>query len=455
MKKNDIVTVDVIDNGIEFEGIAKYDNTVIFIPNSIEGENVDVRIIKVNSKYAIGKIERINKLSNERNLSTMCPVAKICGGCTAQHIKYDYQLYMKKKLVKNALDKQKVRYELLNNTIGMGLPYYYRNKVQYPVRNINGENKIGFYLKKSHNIVENSCCYIQNRVIDMLSKVIFDKLIDLGFTGYNEKDFSGDIRHIVIKRGYYTSEIMIIIVVNNKELVKDYRFKKLVESLDNTHIKGLFININEESTNEILGKETISIYGKEYITEKIDDYEFYISPKSFFQVNTVQVSVLYNTLKGNLKLNKSDILFDLYSGVGSIGIFLSDSVQKVYGIEIEKEAVNMANKNIILNNINNCEYIAGSVEDKIDEFQKRDIIPSVIVVDPPRRGLDEKSIKYILDFNPDKIGYVSCNPSTLARDLKLLENKYDVLSITPVDMFPHTSHVECVVVLGRKENLKS
>ncbi|MEG1705610.1 MAG: 23S rRNA (uracil(1939)-C(5))-methyltransferase RlmD [Clostridia bacterium] len=455
MNKNDILTVDIIDNGIEFEGIAKSDNTVIFVPNTIEGENVDVRVIKVNSKYAIGKIENINKKSKKRTEGTMCPVAKSCGGCTAQHIKYDSQLVMKTKIVENILKKQNVEYEILNNIIGMGLPYYYRNKVQYPVRNIMGENKIGFYLKRSHNIIENSCCYIQNRVIDMLAKLIFDKLIEAGYSGYNEENFSGDIRHIVIKRGYFTSEIMIIIIVNNKELVKDYRFKKIIEDLDNPHIKGVFINVNNQNTNEILGEETVCIFGDKYISDKIEDYTFYISPKSFFQVNTVQANMLYNVLKENLNLKNTDILFDLYSGVGSIGIFLSNMVSKVYGIEIEKEAVEMANKNIAINSINNCEYIAGSVEEKIEEFKNRKIKPTVIVVDPPRKGLDSKSIEYILEFNPEKIGYVSCNPATLARDLKLFGLKYKVLSITPVDMFPHTSHVECVVVLNLKESFKT
>jgi len=450
LKKNDLLSVDIVDNGVNFEGIAKHDGMIIFVPGGIVGENIDIRIIKITSSYAIAKIETINKKSENRIDETVCPVFKMCGGCESQHIKYDLQLNIKNTIVKNTLNRQGVEYDKLNNTIGMGLPYYYRNKVQYPIRNIGGTNKIGFYSKRTHNIVENNCCYIQNRVIDMLAKIVFEKLMSYEFSGYNEENFTGDIRHIILKRGYHTSEIMIIIVVNNRDLLKDNRFQKLVNELDTENIKGIFTNLNDSKTNEILGDETLCIFGENYITDTIGNYSFYISAKSFFQVNTVQVEMLYNVLKEGLNLNKEDILFDLYSGVGTIGIFLSEDVKKVYGIEIETEAVEMANKNILNNNIKNCEYIAGSVEDKIEIFKNEDIKPTVIVVDPPRRGLDEKSIQYILDFNPNKIGYVSCNSATLARDLKILNSKYNVTSVTPVDMFPHTVHVECVAILKRK-----
>jgi len=390
LKKNDILTVDIIDNGVNFEGIAKVEGMIIFVPGGIIGENIDIRIIKLTSSYAIAKIETINKKSENRIDETVCPVFKVCGGCESQHIKYDLQLSIKNTIVKNTLNRQGVEYNKLNNTIGMGLPYYYRNKVQYPVRNVNGINKIGFYSKRTHNIVENNCCYIQNRVIDMLAKVVFEKLISYGFSGYNEEKFSGDIRHIILKRGYHTSEIMIIIVVNNKNLLKDIRFQKLVNELEKENIKGIFTNLNNSRTNEILGDETLCIYGDSYITDTIGDHSFYISAKSFFQVNTVQVEMLYNVLKEELDLNKDDILFDLYSGVGTIGIFLSGDVKKVYGIEIEEEAVEMANKNILKNDTKNCEYIAGSVEDKIEIFKNENIHPTVIVVDPPRKGLMKK-----------------------------------------------------------------
>lgn len=453
LKKNDVLDLEIIDNGSAFEGIAKLDGIVIFVPGAIVSEKVRAKIIKVTSSYAIAKIEEILVESRYRT-KPFCNVFNMCGGCVAQNINYDMQLLFKKNIVKNLLDKQKIEYDTINNTIGMGMPYYYRNKVQYPVRCIEGKTILGFYRKNSHDIVENNCCYIQNRVIDMLAKNVLDELVNKGFKGYNDDTKSGDIRHILIRRGLHTSDIMIVIVVNNKKILSDYRIRNVVQSLveKNDNIKNIFLNLNESNTNEILGNEVKQVYGiTEYISDYIGDFKFYISPKSFFQVNTIQAEILYNTLKKELNLNKTDILFDLYSGVGSIGIFLSRDVGQVYGIEIEKTAVDMANINLKENDVKNAEYIAGSVENKIKEFKDRNIHPDVIVVDPPRKGLDIKSIEYILEFNPKKIGYVSCNPATLARDIKILSSKYSVNSITPVDMFPHTSHVECVTVLNLKQ----
>ena len=451
MKKNEEYDLEVIDCGNNFEGIAKHEGLVTFIPGAIIGEKIRAKVIKVTSSYAILKLEEILEKSPYR-IKPFCSVGKLCGGCQATNISYDFQLKQKKNMVKVALDKQNLKYSNIENTIGMGMPYYYRNKVQYPVREYNGKSEIGFYKKNSHDIVENNCCYIQNRVIDILAKNVFDELMKLNFSGYNEKNSTGDIRHILIRRGYHTEKIMITIVVNKEELFNDVRFIDFVKNITikNSNITSIFLNLNNLNTNVILGEKLKKIYGDDYISDYIGDFEYYISPKSFFQVNTLQAEVLYNVLKEGLCLNNSDTLFDLYSGVGSIGIFLSKNVSKVYGIEIEESAVKMANLNIKKNNIKNAEYIAGSVEDKIEEFKKRNIKPDVIVVDPPRKGLDEKSINYIIGFEPKKIGYVSCNYATMARDLKKLSDRYKVINVTPVDMFPHTSSIECVCILKLK-----
>ena len=451
MNKNEVYEFEIIDSGMNFEGIAKKDGQVVFIPGAIIGEKVRAKIIKVNSSYAIGKIEEI-LVKSEYRVEEFCPVFNRCGGCSCQNIDYDMQLILKNKMVENLLKKQKVNYGKLNMTIGQGMPYYYRNKVQYPTRSDDkGNNKIGFYSTRSHCVIENECCYIENRVIDILSKTIFDILVKNNFTMYNDNTKKGDVKHLLIRRGYHTGEIMVVIIVSNKKLANDNRFTKVVEEIiKNENVKSIFLNINENDTNEIVGNECIKLYGDDYISDYIGEFKYMISPKSFFQVNTIQAEVLYFTLKEFLDLKGNEIIFDLYSGVGSIGIFLSKDVKKVYGIEIEKEAVKMANINLKENNVKNAEYIAGSVEDKIEEFKNRNIHPDVIVVDPPRKGLDAKSIEYILEFNPKKIGYISCNPATLTRDLKLLEEKYDIIQITPVDMFPHTSHVECVAVLYLK-----
>ncbi len=453
MKKNDEVELEIIDNGLSFEGIARVENKVVFVPGAIKNEKVKARIIKVNNSYCIGKIEEILHKDNSR-VEPFCSVFKRCGGCSGQHISYEKQLEIKREVVKNTLDKQKVDYSDITTVIGMGIPLNYRNKAQYPVRRtIDGENKIGFYAKRSHEIVENEECLIQNEDIDRLSKEVFKLLLLKGFKGYNEQDNSGDIRHILIRRGYHTSEIMIVIVVNNKSLFDDVRIEEIVKILSesNENIKSIILNLNISKTNEIIGKEEKLVYGSQYITDYIGDYKYYISSKSFFQVNTVQAEVLYNTLKEELKLEGDEILFDLYSGVGSIGIFLSDSVKKVYGIEIELQAVEMANLNLKENNVENAEYIAGSVESKIIEFKNRNIQPDVIVVDPPRKGLDLDSIEYILQFKPKKIGYVSCSPASFARDLRLLSTDYEIGRVIPVDMFPNSESIECISVLHRKE----
>ncbi|MDO4283625.1 MAG: 23S rRNA (uracil(1939)-C(5))-methyltransferase RlmD [Clostridia bacterium] len=452
MKKNDRYDLEILDNGMNFEGIAKYDHQVVFIPETLKGEIIDTKIIKVNKSYAIGKVESIKKISMKR-CEPFCEVYFKCGGCSCQHIEYNEQLKLKREIVENALAKQNVSVQKINHTIGMGIPMYYRNKVQYPVRrNLKEETKIGFYLKRSHAIVENISCYIQHYEIDRIAKLVFEKLVREGFVGYSDDKKDGDIRHIIIRRGANTHEVMIVIVVNHQEAFQSDRFNMIVKELSSEieNIKSIYLNLNNSVTNEILGRNEKLIFGEKYIYDYIGKYKYAISPKSFFQVNTIQAEVLYQTLKDGLKLNQREILFDLYSGVGSIGIFLSNDVAKVYGIEIEKQAVEMANINISENNITNAEYIAGSVEEKIVEFKERNISPDVIVVDPPRKGLDEESIQYILEFAPEKIGYVSCNPATLARDLKLLSEKYSVLSVTPVDMFPQTSAIESVAILKRK-----
>jgi len=453
LKKNDIVELEILDNGMNFEGIARVDNKVVFVPDAIKGEKVLAKIIKVNNSFCIGKIQEIKEKSHRR-AEPFCSVYKRCGGCSGQHISYQSQLEIKRDLVKATLDKQKVEYKEITSVVGMGVPFTYRNKAQYPVRkNVNGEDKIGFYAKRSHDIIENEECLIQNEEIDKLSKEVFKLLLLKGFTGYNEQDNTGDIRHILIRRGYHTSEIMVVIIVNKKEIFDDIRMEEVVEILKNNNeeIKSIVLNLNTSKTNEILGKEEKIIYGSGYITDYIGKYKYYISSKSFFQVNTIQAEVLYSTLKELLELKGDEILFDLYSGVGSIGIFLSDSVKQVYGIEIEEQAVKMANMNLQENNVQNAEYMAGSVESKIVEYEKRNIKPDVIVVDPPRKGLDLNSIEYILKFKPKKIGYVSCSPATFARDLKLLSSQYDVGTVVPVDLFPNSEHIENVTVLTLKK----
>ena len=424
---------------IPLKELPKIYGKVVFVPGAILGERVHAKIIKSNKDYEIAKIDNILKTSDFRE-EPICSAYKLCGGCNALHINYNMQLKQKRKMVENLLHKVSMDSSMLKDTIGMGIPYYYRNKVQYPIRIKDGKNVLGFYQKRSHSIVENECCFIQDRIIDEISKEVFKILDSYEFSGCDEEKNIGEIRNILVRRGYHTGEIMVVIVINKKSLVKNRKMLEVVKKISDidNNIKGIFLNLNEYVTNEILGENTYKLFGDDYIKDKIGDFVYYISPKSFFQVNTTQAEVLYLTLKENLHLSGDEVLFDLYSGVGSIGIFLSDRVKSIYGIEIEKEAVKMANLNLKINNVSNGNYIAGSVEEKIREFEKENIKPDVIVIDPPRKGLDQRSIEYILKFNPKKIGYISCNPATLVRDLKILEKKYEITTIIPVDMFPQT-----------------
>ena len=358
--KNEEVFLDIIDYGSNFEGIAKVNGKVVFINDVLKDEKIYGKIIKENKDYMIAKKINIIEPSKYR-VEPFCEVYDTCGGCSAQHILYSEQLKIKKKNIENLLKKYNVEYGKLEDVIGQGMPYYYRNKVQYPVSvDKDGKNIIGFYSKHSNNIVKNSCCYIEDRVIDMVAKAVFNILDSNGFKGYNKESFFGDIRHILVRRGYHTSEIMVVIVVNNEEIFNVDSFKDIISKILslNSNIKAIFLNLNTSKNNEIIGDKILKLYGEDYIKDIIGKYKYYISPKSFFQTNTIQAEVLYEILKEKLNLNKNEIVFDLYSGVGSIGIFLSDEVKEVYGIEIEEEAVKMANLNLKINEVTNAYYVS-------------------------------------------------------------------------------------------------
>lgn len=452
--KNKEYIVKIIDNGMEFEGIAKIGEMVVFVPGTIAGEMVKIQIIKVTSSYAIGKVlEIINKDCNR--IKPPCDSYKRCGGCSALHMEYEKTLDIKYNNVLNTLAKAGVNTDVIENIYGMGIPYNYRNKVQYPVRQYNGVTKIGMYAQNSHDVIENANgCLIQNEDIDKVAKKLFNVLQKQGFQGFDENNNVGDIKHILVRCGVHTGQIMCVIVVKDKNIVLDKRLDKVVEEMVafNENITAIMLNINEQNTNVILGSENVCIWGKEYIEETLGDFTFKISASSFFQVNTLQAELLYNVLKEKMNMQKDKTLLELYSGVGSIGIFLSPCVKEVVGVEIVKEAVKMAEDNVKLNKINNASYICDDATKAIYQMEKEGKHFDYIVVDPPRKGLDLQGIELILNSNAEKIGYVSCNVATLARDLKLLESKYEVKSINLVDMFPHTPHCEVVTVLNLKQS---
>lgn len=451
VKKNKEYLVEIIDQGFEGEGIAKIEGFTIFIEGAIKGEKCRILIVKVTSSHAFGKLVEILEKSKYR-VEPDCATYKRCGGCNLRHIDYEETLNIKQNTVQNLVNKtlnNKIKVEM---TVGMGNPYNYRNKAQYPVGfDKSGEPVMGVYAKRTHEIIPMRNCMIQNPVSEKIANVVLGFFIKNNIPIYNEKNGEGLLRHIVIKVGIKTHEIMCILVLNKKELKKE---KELIKVLirEFPEIKTIVKNYNMKNTNVILGNENEVIYGDGYIYDELGDYTFKISPLSFYQINPIQTEALYNIAIEMADLKKTDTLFDLYCGIGTIGIFASPYVNRVYGIEIVKQAIEDAKENANINNIRNIEFFAGDVEKVFENVLKEhNVKPDVIFVDPPRKGLDKHTIENILNIKPEKIVYISCNPASLVRDLKLLEESYEIKKIQPVDMFPFTSNVECVAVMGRRE----
>ena len=447
VEKNKQYIVEIIDNGFQGEGIAKIDNFTIFIPNSIKGEKIKILIVKVLSSHAFGKIVEIIEPSKSRT-EVDCTTYKRCGGCNLRHIKYEETLKMKQNAVQSLVNKTLKNKIEVNQTIGMENPYNYRNKAQYPVGlDRNNTPQIGVFASRTHEIIPIEKCLIQDTKSEEIAKSIFDFWNSIGNSIYDEKTGKGLLRHIVIKVGFKTRKIMCVLVLNGKTFPKE---KELVEYVTNNfpEVKTIVKNINMKNTNVILGMENINIYGDGYITDILGDYTFKISPLSFYQVNPVQAEKLYNIGVQAAKINKEDTVFDLYCGIGTITLFMSKFAKKVYGVEIVEQAIQDAKENAKINNVNNVEFIAGDTEIILDNLiNNKNIIPDVVMVDPPRRGLDNKSIENIMKIKPSRFVYISCNPATLVRDLAKLEEVYNITKIQPVDMFPFTSHCEVVAVL--------
>lgn len=446
IEKNKEYIVDIVDMGINSEGVAKIGNYPIFIKNGIKGEKVKILLIKKGRDFGIGKVMEIIKPSQYR-VTPFCNVFNRCGGCDLQHIKYEKQLEYKMEQVRNNFRKFGLEEDKVVGIIGMDSPYSYRNKAQYPF-GINKEGNIvtGFYAQRSHNIIENELCKIENESNEKIIKYILDYVRDNNISVYSEQENKGYLRHVVIKIGFATNEVMVVFVTNgNSNKLKGIE-KNLASKFSN--IKTIVQNINTSNSNVIMGNDNIVLYGNGVIHDKLGKYVFNISALSFYQVNPVQAKKLYD--KAKEYIGCCNILFDLYCGIGTIGIYCSDIAKKVYGIEVVSQAIDNAMENAKLNSVDNIEFLKGTAEDTIDELYKENIFADCILVDPPRKGLDKKLVNTLLEKQPKKIVYISCNNATLARDLQLLKDKYILNECTLVDMFPHTTHVECVCVLHRK-----
>lgn len=453
LKKNEEYIVEIIDNGTQGEGIAKIDNMTIFVPNTLKGEKVRIKILKVNSSYCFAKALEIIEKSEYRSRED-CESYSRCGGCNFRHIDYGASLELKKNNVQNTIKKALGKEIKINEVLGMDYPMYYRNKLQYPIGiNSNGETVMGVFAERTHRIIPIKECMIQNKECQKVANDIFEFIKSHKISGYNEEKQKGIFRHIVVRIGIKTNELMVTLVVNERKVPYE---RELIDYIveKNPNVKTIVKNLNNKNTNVILGKENEVLYGEGYIKDVLLNKKFNISPMSFYQVNPVQTEKLYSKAIEYAELTGIETIFDLYCGIGTIGICASDRVKKLYGIETIPEAIEDAKKNAKLNNIENAEFFVGDVENELPKFIKeRNIKADVVFIDPPRKGCDKTAIDTLLEIEPQRIVYVSCNPATLARDLKRFEQKYELKKVAICDMFPGTAHVECCALLTLKGNL--
>lgn len=460
VNKNETYIVDIIDQGYEGEGIAKIEGYTIFIPNALKGEKCKILIVKTTTSHGFGKLIEIIEKSEER-IETDCETYQRCGGCSLRHMNYKATLKLKQSTVQNLVNKTLNTNIKVNPTIGMDNPYQYRNKAQYPIGyDKQGNITTGIFANRTHEIIPMKECKIQQPITEYIAKLIVDFLQKNNITAYEEQTGKGLFRHIVIKVGIKTKEMMCVFVINGNEIpheqeLIDYLLNSFKDKYSEYTIKTIVKNINTKNTNVILGNKNITLYGDGYIYDQLGKYTFKISPMSFYQTNPIQTEVLYNTAIERSNLQKDDILLDLYCGIGTIGITASSFVKQVYGVEIVEQAIEDAKENAKVNKVDNIEFTCGDVEQVLSNLLKeKNIKPNVIFVDPPRRGLDQTTIDNILRTMPEKVTYISCNPATMVRDLKLLEERYDIKEIQPVDMFPFTSHVECCSVIEIKQSIE-
>ncbi len=442
MKKNDLINIKI--DGIDYlgNGIAHHDGQTIICKEAILYEEIESLILKSNKNITFSKINKVIKPSKYR-VEPKCPHYKLCGGCNLLHVDYKYQIEMKKQMVETTLNKM-VKGIKIDSIISSNNIYNYRNKVQVPIGGKDGKFIKGFYRENSHDIIPSDNCLIEPSISKELFDILLPLLSKYNIKPYDEESNTGELRHVLL-RVNNKNDVMIVFV--SKENIVS-KINNILNEI-NFEFKSVYLNINDKKTNVVLGKEFIHIKNELFIEEEINTIKFNIHPNSFFQVNHSQMIKLYNKGIEILDLNKDDIVIDAYSGIGSISLNLAKQCKFVYGIEVVKEAVDNANFNKINNNIHNVEFLLGKCEDTINDLVKNKTI-NAIVVDPPRKGCDEYFLETIVKNKIEKILYISCNPASLARDIKYLNEFYNIEEVHLVDMFSHSHHVESVVRLCRK-----
>lgn len=454
INKNDEFELEIDDLGAEGEGIGHLDGYTLFVKDALPGDVIRVKVIKAKKNYGYGRLMEILKSSKNR-VEPVCPVAKQCGGCQIQHLSYEAQLSYKENKIKNCLVRlgkfpQEQIDSIMEPIMGMDEPYHYRNKAQFPVgRSKDGEIVTGFYASRTHSIIPATGCAIQDKRNEQILETIIGTMKEYNIEPYDESSHKGLIRHILTRVGYHTGEIMVCLVLNGTSLPHQDVFIERLTAIEG--MKSISINVNKEKTNVILGTKVKTLWGEDYIVDSIGDIKYQISPLSFYQVNPVQTQKLYQTALDYADLTGDEIVWDLYCGIGTISLFLAQKAKRVYGVEIVPEAIADANRNKAFNHIENVEFFVGASEEVLPQKYKESngqMSADVIVVDPPRKGCDAALLQTVMDMAPQKVVYVSCDPATLARDLRILcDGGYELTKVRGCDMFGHSGHVETVIMM--------
>ena len=454
MKKNEVAETTIEDIGIHGEGIGKVNGYTLFIKDAIIGDVVEVKVMKAKKQYGYAKLLRIIEHSPYR-VKAKCEVARSCGGCQIQEMSYAKQLEFKQAKVRNHLERiggfvpeelDKVE-EMI---VGMEYPFEYRNKAQFPIgRDTKGKAIAGFYAGHTHQIIPNMNCVLGVPINRPLLECILDFIDQYQISVYDEVNHSGLLRHVMIRYGFFTKEIMVCLIVNGDKIAHIEELVKRLQTFEG--MTSITLNVNKEKSNVIMGKKLITLWGKGYITDKLGDVVYQISPLSFYQVNPLQTEKLYNLALEYAGLTGAEIVWDLYCGIGTISLFLAQKAKQVYGVEIVSQAIANARENAKINNIENVTFYTGKAEEILPQMYKEQRIKAdVIVVDPPRKGCEESLLETIVEMAPKKVVYVSCDSATLARDLRYLcDRGYVIEKYRAIDQFSMTIHVETICLLSR------
>ena len=449
-KKNDTVKITIDAMSSEGMGIGRYEGVAIFVPLTAIGDEIEAKIVKLQKNFAYGIIEKMLSPSSDR-IETDCPYFKQCGGCVYRHISSDSENKIKEERVKDCITRIGGFKDIEFEGIVGGSRYSYRNKAQIPLGlDSNGKLLMGYYAKHSHRIIDNKKCLLHPDIFTSITDIFRDWFEEFGDSVYDEQTHKGVLRHLYLREGFKTNEILFCLVINGDKVKNLDKLAGMLK-MNIPEIKSMVLNINKDKTNVILGKKNRIIFGKEHIKDILCDRTFNISPLSFYQVNRDQAEKLYKKAGEYASLKENETLLDLYCGAGTIGLSLINDTNKLIGVEIIPDAIENAKKNALENGIENAEFICGDASDAARILSDRGEKPDVIIVDPPRKGLDENLIMTIGEMSPERVVYVSCDPATLGRDLKIFANHgYNPIKASAFDLFPGTSHVESIVLLTRE-----